>query len=352
MSTGVTAGAAAVLYAAAGSYLFIELASRRLVFIRQARLQKAALLAAFAALVPGGALLGWRLGFSVAALAPAAVLAAGAAYEGWVAALRRRTRGSAPTRRHRPARRRVITTTELDVLHYALRLPGWRGRPCRIAHLSDLHVGPGLPPAYYRRVWAAVQSESPDLVFITGDFVTHRGDLAQLPAALTPPAAALGAFAVLGNHDQWSGGAEVAECVRRAGIDVIHNGWRTVETGDGQRLLIAGCEDPWGPEPWRPWTAGDAAGRPVLVLAHTADTIHRLAEAGAAAVFAGHYHGGQFRLPLLGAAVLPSRFGRRFVHGHFRVRDTHLFVSAGVGASGPPLRIACPPDVLIIDVGG
>lgn len=344
---------AAALYAAAGSYLFLELASRRLICIRSSRLQRIALLAAFGVLVPGAAVAGWSVkGAPLRAFAlPAAVLAMGAAYEGFMALQRHRSRGSHPTRRGPAVRRYGVTTTELDVLHYALSLPGWRGRPLRVAHLSDLHAGPAMPVAYYQRVWAAIRDEQPDIVFMTGDAVTRRSDLPWLPAALSLPAPPLGAYAVLGNHDQWAGGAAVADCLRAAGFDVLHNGSRTVATPDGQPLLVAGCEDPWSAERWQPWRPPSDPGTAVLALTHTADRVYRLADAGATAVFAGHYHGGQFRLPLLGAVVLPSRLGRRFVHGHFRVRGTHLFVSAGVGASGPALRIACPPDVLIVEIG-
>jgi uncharacterized protein len=67
-------------------------------------------------------------------------------------------------------------------------------------------------------------------------------------------------------------------------------------------------------------------------------------------VFAGHYHAGQYRLPWLGALVVPSTYGRRFDHGHFVVSNTHLFVSAGIGATDPPRRIYCQPDLFIVDI--
>jgi uncharacterized protein len=71
---------------------------------------------------------------------------------------------------------------------------------------------------------------------------------------------------------------------------------------------------------------------------------------GAAAMFTGHYHGGQFRLPFLGALVVPSTHGRRFDRGHFKVGPTHLFVSAGMGCAAPAYRIYCPPDFYVVDL--
>ena len=89
-----------------------------------------------------------------------------------------------------------------------------------------------------------------------------------------------------------------------------------------------------------------------LVLSHTPDNIYEVAERGATALFAGHTHGGQFRLPLLGPLVVPSRYGRRFEEGHFVVNGTHLFVSAGVGADAPALRLWCPPELIVVDLVG
>ena len=89
----------------------------------------------------------------------------------------------------------------------------------------------------------------------------------------------------------------------------------------------------------------------MLVLSHTADNIYALNRAGADAVFSGHYHAGQIRVPGLGSLVVPSMFGRRFDHGHFNVDGTHLFVTAGIG-SAPALRIYCKPDVYIVDISG
>jgi uncharacterized protein len=90
----------------------------------------------------------------------------------------------------------------------------------------------------------------------------------------------------------------------------------------------------------------------VLMLSHTPDNVYDLGDLGADAVFAGHTHGGQIRLPGLGALIVPSRYGRRFDRGHFVVDDTHLFVSAGIGADAPALRLWCPPEIVVVDFVG
>jgi len=85
-------------------------------------------------------------------------------------------------------------------------------------------------------------------------------------------------------------------------------------------------------------------------LSHTADNIYQLSSAGALAVFSGHYHAGQAKLPWYGPVVIPSKYGRLFDHGHFKIDDTHLFVTAGVGAAFPPFRIYCEPEIIIVDL--
>jgi predicted MPP superfamily phosphohydrolase len=122
--------------------------------------------------------------------------------------------------------------------------------------------------------------------------------------------------------------------------------WVTVDLGDGTTLQIGGDERPWGPGPDHPPKPPATA---TIVLSHTPDNFYRLARSGVTAVFSGHTHGGQYRLPGIGSLVVPGRLGRQFDRGHFRIGGTHLFVSAGVGADAGGRRLWCPPDVLVVD---
>jgi predicted MPP superfamily phosphohydrolase len=85
------------------------------------------------------------------------------------------------------------------------------------------------------------------------------------------------------------------------------------------------------------------------MLTHTADNIYEISKTRPVAVFAGHYHGGQIVLPGIGPPIVPSRFGRRFHHGHYKVNGTRLFVTSGIGSAFPPVRIYCKPEILIVD---
>jgi predicted MPP superfamily phosphohydrolase len=115
-------------------------------------------------------------------------------------------------------------------------------------------------------------------------------------------------------------------------------------------VRLCATEAPWGPALTRETSsAGTAPRLPLLVLSHTPDNIYELAALGANAVFSGHTHGGQIRFPFIGSVIVPSAYGRRFDLGHFSVDGTDLFVSAGVGADHPAVRIWCRPELLVVD---
>jgi predicted MPP superfamily phosphohydrolase len=161
------------------------------------------------------------------------------------------------------------------------------------------------------------------------------------------PKARLGSYAVLGNHEYWAGCADAMRAaLARAGVVAVSGRCQTVPDGS---LRVCGTEAPWGPDYDRP-PASPAI--PTVALSHTPDNVYELAERGADVVFAGHTHGGQLRLPLLGALIVPSRYGRRFDRGRFDLERTHLFVSAGVGADAPALRLWCRPELVVVDLQG
>ncbi len=134
---------------------------------------------------------------------------------------------------------------------------------------------------------------------------------------------------------------------RSSGVFMLDGRPVRLPLADGHAVVLSGYEHPWGDGEWQP--PQPAANELRLILTHTPDNIYALQDHGFDAVFAGHYHGGQMRAPGLGALVVPSKYGRRYDRGHFVFGRTHLFVTSGVGSAEPPLRIWCPPDVLVVD---
>jgi predicted MPP superfamily phosphohydrolase len=243
-----------------------------------------------------------------------------------------------------------VTTTDLAVRTFALPVPGLAVPRVRVLHLSDLHVMEGFDE-YTMQVGREMRAIDPDLIVMTGDYLSRADRLPLLTSWLERlPRARYGAYAVLGNHDFWSGDPDgVRSVLGRAGVRMIGGACASVEVAPASVLRVCGTEEPWGPG----FTvAADSDVMATLVLSHTPDNVYASHEPGVTALFAGHTHGGQFRLPLFGAFVIPSRYGRRFDEGHFVVGDTHLFVSAGVGADDPPLRLWCPPELIVVDLMG
>lgn len=341
----------AALSLAAGACLFVFISNRAMIYLRDGLFKVVLGWSCLLGIAGAAVGFGFWSALSAWSWAPIAVLALAGVEIVRNTVLRRRLRGAPPVECDAapPALTRPVTTTALSVARYAVELAAWRGSAFRVAHVSDLHVDGRLPPAYYRDALARVIAARPDLLFLTGDFVNHARHAPLLPELLADAVAAArwGAFAVLGNHDLWAGGERVAECLRAARIEVLRQDARRVPVGGGGAgLWICGGEEPWGAR-WRmPERGPDDL---VLVLMHSADPIYRLSRHDVTAVFSGHHHGGQVRLPGYGSVIVPSAYGRRFDHGHFVVRRTHLFVTAGLGAVALPLRLYCPPDLFLVD---
>jgi predicted MPP superfamily phosphohydrolase len=336
----------------AGSSLFLLILNRQLILIRDSSYKGALIAVTFVALIAGSWFYGSTAGFSGWIFLPAAVLAALLAGEVRRGVIRWRLRGSSPaeTENANISLSKPFTTTDLRTDRYEVLCPDWRGREFTVVHISDLHIDEHPPYEYYLGVMDRVNEANPDLIFITGDFVSRDKYTPVVPGLLKRLDSRRGIFAVLGNHDYWAGAQGVAEAVLDAGVVLLYNGSRQVDMDDGNRIHVWGCEDPWSETQWRP--PGAAGDEIVLALSHSPDNIYDLSNAGATAVFAGHHHAGQFRIPLFGSVIVPSRFGRRFDHGHFVVGGAHLFVSAGIGVGSPAFRLYSQPDIFVVKFSG
>ncbi|MBN2550127.1 MAG: metallophosphoesterase [Anaerolineales bacterium] len=339
----------AVLGFIAGAGVYVFSINRLLGYLRDS-LIKSILLPSTLFLVIGGWCLWGILSPRTALPFTMTVLVGMALGEIGTSLLRRFERGAPPISTSGPlvTWRHPLTTTALQVIQYQVPVAGWQGPALRIAQLSDWHVSEKLPLEYFHQAIAQSNQKSPDLVFLTGDFITKLSDLRFLLELLQAVESRLGTYAILGNHDYWADAGKVSACLRQAGVHMLHNGWEQLLIDDKRRVLILGCEDPWGDDRWEPPNIQNADL--VLALSHTADHIYRLQKAGAQVVFSGHYHAGQIQLPVLGPVIIPSKYGKRFQRGHFLIRGAHLFVSAGIGGVQPPARIYCPPDILIVDI--
>jgi uncharacterized protein len=233
------------------------------------------------------------------------------------------------------------------VVRYTVPVAGLRA-PLTVAVLSDIHVcWPDMPPARVAQLAALTNSLHPDLIALTGDYVSDK--LPSLPystaASIAPLAglrAPLGVFAVVGNHDHWRGLAEINAAFAATDIVILRNTGRRAGP-----IWIAGVDDAWTA------TADPAAalrgrhGQPALLLSHNPDIFPEV-PADVVVTFAGHTHGGQIVLPFVGALATASRFGSRYRRGAIAEAGHWLVVSAGLGTSLVPLRFGTRPEILLV----
>jgi predicted MPP superfamily phosphohydrolase len=260
----------------------------------------------------------------------------------------RRYKASPPVEVHGPTRSilRPITTTDLQTYRYTVEIEDPPFERLRIAFVSDFHINQTIPFSYYQMAIEQVNMTEPDVILVGGDYITEREYIPLISGLLTGLEARKGVYGILGNHDYWAAPDEVAAEVRGAGVTLLGDQIQRIGSGVGCEINLLGCEYPWGGIECIPDFKKEEF---VLALSHTGDHIYRLASHGVRAVFSGHYHAGQFQIPGLGPIFTPSSYGRRFSHGHYFVNGSHLFVSAGIGAGGPPLRVYCPPDFFVVD---
>lgn len=246
-------------------------------------------------------------------------------------------------------RRLVLHEETLDVPHWPAELSGFR-----IVLLSDLHVGsPYWGVSSLERLVEQVNAQKPELVLLAGDYMTNGVRFGTwvapevIGATLARLDAPLGVVAVLGNHDWWSGGHRVRKAFDKAGIRVLENEALAVERG-GQRFFVVGLADQLTRRVQLDKALkGVSDGAPYLVLSHEPDIFTRVPER-ASLTLAGHTHGGQVHLPLIGRPVIPSRYGERYAAGHIVEEGRHLFVTTGVGTSVFPVRFRVAPEIALL----
>lgn len=220
----------------------------------------------------------------------------------------------------------------------------------RIGFVTDTHMSPAFRPEHLRHAVSLLAAERPDLMLFGGDYASETTRFARDAAPILAELAAaspLGGYAVLGNHDEQLGAGKVAAALTAAGIDVLRNEARSI-SDEGGTLWLVGLDDALAEN--HALTEAFTAvpdGAAALALWHEADWAEEAASCGAFAQLSGHTHGGQVRIPFLGALALPPG-GRRFDAGLYWVHGMALYVSRGVGVYRPPVRFRCPPEVTLI----
>jgi predicted MPP superfamily phosphohydrolase len=250
-----------------------------------------------------------------------------------------------------------LEPASLRVQEVDMRLAWPYPRPLRVAVVSDLHVGsPYETVAHLHTVVDRINAAHPDLICLLGDFVTVDviGGTAvpaeQIGGELSRLRAPAGVAAVLGNHDHASSRPGVYQALSGAGIRVLEDTAVRFATPSGP-VWIAGVSDLWtGHHDMGRALGGIPVGEaPIIVITHNPDIFPEV-PSRVLLTLAGHTHGGQVRLPLVGSLIVPSRYGQRFVGGHIKEEGRDLFVTTGVGTSGIPVRFGVPPTISLLTI--
>ena len=226
----------------------------------------------------------------------------------------------------------------------------------RIAVISDIHTGaPFIDERKLEQIVATTNALKPDLIVLLGDYMSpdgwhsHRVAPEVTANHLKNLRAPLGVYTVLGNHDWWYNGEKVGRAFEENGIHVLEDEVAEVRWRD-QSFWLVGLADLWT----RPQHVGETVakvppGSPIIALTHNPDIFPRLPK-GVPLLLAGHTHGGQVNLPVIGRPIVPSDFGQRYAANHIFENGHHLFVTSGIGTSILPVRFRVPPEIVILSL--
>jgi predicted MPP superfamily phosphohydrolase len=269
-----------------------------------------------------------------------------------------------------------IEPNRLVVTHKDITIKDWDPAfdGLRVALISDIHGGSnGASAENIRRVVETTNAENPDLIVLLGDYVSQgatrqpspdrplRMPMREVADNLAGLRAKYGVFAVLGNHDGWYGDAEVAAELTRVGYRVLQNEIVPIEQ-NGKKLRLFGMKDHLKLDSWMSFDAmvrSTIAANPkegqIVVLEHSPDILYILnywkdLNPDLKLMLAGHTHGGQVWLPIIGAPFVPSSVGQRYAQGYIEEEGVHMFVTSGIGTSILPFRFMVPPEIAVITI--
>jgi predicted MPP superfamily phosphohydrolase len=215
-----------------------------------------------------------------------------------------------------------------------------------LVQLSDIHYGMLHENGRLSDLVRRVNELHPDLVVFTGDLVdADVSHMEEMAGPLSRLKASYGLFAVMGNHEFFAGASRVEAIMKQAGIQVLRNEVRVLPGG----LQVLGIDDPavarrGGHLPdFEGLIKGLDANRPSVLLYHQPIHFEEVSAGKVGLQLSGHIHGPQL-LPMVPLARL---FYPR-MQGLFRLEDSYLYVSRGVGTGGPPMRLGSPPEIVYI----
>jgi uncharacterized protein len=235
-----------------------------------------------------------------------------------------------------------VRSVSMPLPHLAPEFSGYR-----VVQLSDIHADRWMTTDRIAKIVHQVNQLQPDLVVLTGDFVTHSAEeFSPNLAALSQLHPVDQTLAVMGNHDAWTNSTIVQSALEAAGVQVLNNQVAALQRKSAQ-LFIAGVDDVWAKRDRldQVLAALPSEGAAIL-LAHEPDFAEQSAATGRFDLeLSGHSHGGQVKLPFVKRIVPPLAY--KYPVGQYKVGNMIQYTNRGLGMSGLPLRFNCRPEITV-----
>jgi len=249
----------------------------------------------------------------------------------------------------------------LKVRQISVQNADWQGPPIKIALVSDFHIGGmHVSPKRMINLVALINAQSPDLVLIAGDFVSGHESFGERSdefnegiqlgvGSLNNLSSEFGTFAAIGNHDDYYGGAILKELLAQSDVSVLENESSIVRNKTS--FCLVGLPDSWTGEYDESAFQNCVKDQFIIALMHSPDSFQYLRTDTDLAV-AGHTHGGQINIPLIGRRVTATDLGPDFAYGKVDYNGITGIVTAGIGTSILPARFRAPPEIVLISLSG
>jgi predicted MPP superfamily phosphohydrolase len=224
----------------------------------------------------------------------------------------------------------------------------------RVVQMSDLHLEEYTEASFLERMVAEVNELHPDIVLITGDFISRgprelgvawraAGVAAEILSTLKAPQR----FGILGNHDVNVGAEHVIAPLEAHGTPILVDSYTPLERGKDV-LWLCGADDAGTRSPDLNFAIPANPRAPVLFMCHEPDFVDKVVQHPRFplidVMLSGHTHGGQIRLPYIGPLILPP-MGQKYVEGMFHFGHMQMYVNRGIGTVGLPFRLNCPAEL-------
>ena len=217
----------------------------------------------------------------------------------------------------------------------------------RVLHLSDIHHSPFTGLEHISRAIAVTNELSPDLIALTGDFVSHEAEYIEpMARALSELKAKHGVYACLGNHDHWTDPEAVTRHLEANGVRVLTNEGFRLESADASFWLCGVDDHMVGKTDLAAALKGAFPDEFKLMLAHNPVIFRRAARAGVDLTLSGHTHGGQVRVRDADQRLIR----RRRTAGLHRIKSSHIYITRGIGTVVLPVRFQCPPEISVLEL--